>query len=190
MSFTIGENYLLKALDAYPFNMEAVCEALNYALSYDDENDMAWTLQGKVMLYHLKDQLGAEEAFQQALTLNMINHDALCELIWLYIDQERFKEAEKLLGIAKATKGVDIAMLFRTEAVILERKQKFTKAIACLDEALTHTYNKKYESFLKAEIKRIKAKRKRLEKKQRKQEEKQPVVEQKKKNFSLLRMFF
>lgn len=190
MSFTIGENYLLKALDAYPWNMEAVSENLGYALSYDDENDVAWTLHGKVMAHHLKDYLGAEESFLQALTLNMINHDAMFELIWLYIDQERFKEATERITQAKGIRGADIALLYRTEAVILERKQNLSKALNCLEEAMTFTYNKKFENFLKDEVKRLKSKRKRLEKKQRKLNEKQEVVEPKKKSFGLLRMFF
>ena len=72
MSFTIGENYLLKAIEAYPFNLEAVSENLGYALSYDEENDAAWTLRGKVMMHYLKDTLGAEESFLEALSLNAI----------------------------------------------------------------------------------------------------------------------
>ena len=45
---TLVNNYVFKALENYPYDLEEVMEALNYALSYDDKNTMALTLMGRV----------------------------------------------------------------------------------------------------------------------------------------------
>ena len=193
MSFTIGENYLLQALDYYPYNLELVCENLNYALSYDDENDGAWCLHGKVMAHHIKDLETAEESFSRALSLNLQNHEAMFELIWLMIEQEKFEKANKFIAQAKRIRGTDLATLYRIEAVIFERQGKLSKAKKRLDKAMDVTYNKGFESFLKGELKRIKSKRKRIDKRKKKSSKRNKAsvaVQKKKKSFSLLRLFF
>ena len=44
---TLSEKYLMEALDAYPYDLPKVIEALNYALSYDAENALALCLMGQ-----------------------------------------------------------------------------------------------------------------------------------------------
>ena len=45
---TLTNNYIFKALENYPYDLEEVMEALNYALSADDKNTMALTLMGRM----------------------------------------------------------------------------------------------------------------------------------------------
>ena len=45
---TLTNNYVFKALENYPYDLEEVMEALSYALSNDDNNTMALTLMGNL----------------------------------------------------------------------------------------------------------------------------------------------
>ena len=57
MENNLHNNYLYRALEAYPWELEKAIEALNYALSYDPENVQALCLMAKVM----SEQLGENE---------------------------------------------------------------------------------------------------------------------------------
>lgn len=43
-----SNKYVLKALDAYPYNLEEASESLEYALSYDSEDTTALCLMGRM----------------------------------------------------------------------------------------------------------------------------------------------
>ena len=43
---TLTNNYIFKALENYPYDLEEVMEALNYALSADDKNTRVATADG------------------------------------------------------------------------------------------------------------------------------------------------
>ncbi|NNG27070.1 MAG: hypothetical protein HKM87_06060, partial [Ignavibacteriaceae bacterium] len=53
MSITLADTFYLKALDLYPFELDQVIEALNYAISYDNDHAGAHCLLGKLNLYQL-----------------------------------------------------------------------------------------------------------------------------------------
>ena len=58
---TLTNNYIFKALENYPYDLEEVMEALNYALSADDKNTMALTLMGRMYaekLYKYEEAIG------------------------------------------------------------------------------------------------------------------------------------
>lgn len=168
MSITIGENYLLKAKDAYNYDMETCVEALNYAMSYDEENAEVWLLHGKVMLYYIKDYSSAEESFLQALSVEPAHSETFIEFIWLRINEARFKEAQQLLYKALHVVKKDFAQLYRLQAVLLEYEENYSQALESLDLALDKTYNCSYQCFLEEEVKRLKNKRKRKAKKTKK----------------------
>ena len=50
----LANNYLFKALDAYPYDLEETIEALTYALSYDEKNTVALCLMGRVLCRKLE----------------------------------------------------------------------------------------------------------------------------------------
>lgn len=168
MSFTIGENYLLKAIETYDYDMNECCEALNYALSYDDENAEAWVLRGKVMHYHIKDYSASRESLVQALSINPTHSEAFIEFIWLCVTEALFDEAQNLLNQALRVVKKDFAQLNRLQAVLFEYQNKFDKSIESLNYALDKTYNCHYQCYLEEEIKRIKNKKKRWAKRNKK----------------------
>ena len=172
MSFTIGENYLIKALDAYPYNMDEVCESLNYALSYDEDCDKAWCLHGKVMANYLKDYASAEESLMRSLSINPQHMEALIELMWLYLGQDRLDELDRCLQEFKKIRGADQALAYRFESILHERNNRLSESIESIKTARTYTYNKAFDDFLVEERNRLKAKRKRWIKKEKRKIEK------------------
>ena len=182
MSITIGENYLLKAMEAYDQDIQECVEALNYALSYDDENAEAWLLHGKVMHYYLKDYSSAEESFIHALSIDTAHGETFIEYIWLRIAEAKFEEAQQLLYQALQVVKKDLAQLYRLQAVLLEYEESYDEAVESLEIALDKTYNCGYQCFLEDEIKRIKNKIKRQAKRNKK---KQIFVKHYTSNYSL-----
>ena len=176
MSITIGENYLLKAKEAYDFDMEECVEALNYAMSYDEENAEVWLLHGKVMLYYIKDYSSAEESFLQALSVEPAHSETFIEFIWLRINEARFEEAQQLLYKALHVVKKDFAQLYRLQAVLLEYEESYNEAIESLEIALDKTYNCSYQCFLEDEIKRLKNKKKRKAKQLKKANKKKKYI--------------
>ncbi len=172
MSISIGENYLLKAKDAYDYDMETCVEALNYALSYDEENAEVWLLHGKVMLYYIKDYSSAEESFLQALSVDPTHSETFIEFIWLRINEAKFLNAQQLLYKALQVVKKDFAQLFRLQAVLLEYEESYDEAIESLEIALDKTYNCSYQCFLEEEVKRLKNKKKRKAKRNKKKKKK------------------
>ena len=55
MGTHILNNYIFKALDAYPYELEKATEAINYALSYNEKDTMALCLKGRIYAETLKD---------------------------------------------------------------------------------------------------------------------------------------
>lgn len=176
MSITIGENYLLKAKEAYDFDMEECVEALNYAMSYDEENAEVYLLHGKVMLYYIKDYSNAEESFMQALSIEPTHSETFIEFIWLRINEAHFEEAQKLLYGALQVVKKDFAQLYRLQAVLLEYEESYDDAIESLEIALDKTYNCSYQCFLESEIKRLKKKKKRKAKRIKKSNKKKKYI--------------
>lgn len=170
MSFTIGENYLLKAMEAYDYDMTECMEALSYAISYDDESVEAWVLRGKVMLYYIKDYSAAEESFVQSLSIEPTHSEAFIEFIWLRINQSDFNAAQLLLNKALRVVKKDFAQLNRLQAVLHEYDNQHCAAIESLERALDYTYNCSFQCFLEDEIKRMKNKKKRLAKRNKKKQ--------------------
>lgn len=168
MSITIGENYLLKAKEAYGYDMDECVEALNYALSYDEESEQVWLLHGKVMMYYIKDYSSAEESFTQALSIEPRHSETFIEFVWLRINEARLADAQRLLYKALQIVKTDFAQLYRLQAVLLEYEGSYAEAIECLDMALDKTYNCSYQCFLEDEIKRLKNKKKRIAKRTKK----------------------
>ena len=67
----IDNTYLIKAIDAYPYNLPEAVEALNYALSYDGENVFALQLMAKIYAEQLKDYHNAMIYFEAAMQADM-----------------------------------------------------------------------------------------------------------------------
>jgi tetratricopeptide (TPR) repeat protein len=89
---TLVNNYIFKALESYPFDLEEVMEALNFALSYDDKNTMALTLMGRVYAEKLYKYEEAIVYFKQALAENIHAFEVYTPYINTLLWNEDYKE--------------------------------------------------------------------------------------------------
>ncbi len=167
----LTNNYVFKALDAFPFQLEETMEALQYALSYDDKDTMALCLMGEVYGYILEDYEKAKTYFTEALAENINAVAVYPHFINILLWNEDVAEAEKLIDFALTVKGTDKAFLYLRKAVLFERLKKYKKALSTLKLAKEHCYNAVYLKYIKSEKERIKGKLPRKKKKKKKKEE-------------------
>lgn len=150
--------YLYKALDAYPYDLEATMEALNYALSYDDRDAQALFLMGKVYMYELYDLKGAVHYYEAAMLQDMEMPQLYPEYLYALIYQESYTGAQRLLEYAQKIKGTDKAELQLIQGQLFECLGKYKKAIKTLKSAQKMGRNNRFNSFIKSEIGRLKEK--------------------------------
>ena len=70
MAITLADQYYLKAVNEYGYDIEVSIENLNYALSYDPEHVGANCLMGQLYVEYFEDYEKAEAYFQAALSSN------------------------------------------------------------------------------------------------------------------------
>ena len=97
---TLANNYIFKALDAFPYDLEECIESLTYALSYDEKNTIALCLMGRIYSEQLKDFETAKLYFTEALTENINAFNVYPHYINVLLWNEDLKEAEKLIDFA------------------------------------------------------------------------------------------
>ncbi|SEB99895.1 hypothetical protein SAMN04489761_2210 [Tenacibaculum sp. MAR_2009_124] len=155
---TLVNNYIFKALDAYPYDLEETVEALNYALSYDDKNSTALLLSGRIQAEILKDYEKAKSIYQEALAENVNAIEIYPHYIHTLLCNEDLEEAKRLIDFALTVKGSDKAVLYVAKANLFEQKKKYKKALAILKKARIQTYNSDYLYCVEKEEERIKGK--------------------------------
>ncbi len=92
---TLINNYIFKALENYPYDLEEVMEALNYALSADDKNTMALTLMGRMYAEKLYKYDEAVGYFKLALAADIRAFEVYTPYINTLLWNEDYKEAEE-----------------------------------------------------------------------------------------------
>jgi len=155
---TLANNYLLKAIDAYPYELAEASEALNYALSYDEKNTNALCLMGRIYAEQLNDFEKAKACYTQALAENI---NAVCiypHYINVLLWNEDHEEAKKLIDFALTVKGSDKGVLYLKKAILSEQSMEYKKALKFLKKAKNHTYNTNYMEYLNEQEDRIKGK--------------------------------
>ena len=158
MAITLADQYYLKALDEYDYNIEFSIENLNYALSYDQEHVGANCLMGQLYVEYFEDYEKAEAHFQTALSSNP-QHIATCkEYCYLLIRLRKFDMALKLVKHLYHIVGVDLSTVIRLEALICEYQKNFSKAKKLLRKATEEAYNSETMYFLKGELRRVEGK--------------------------------
>lgn len=155
---TLANNYLFKALDAFPYELEETIEALTYALAYDEKNTMALCLMGRVHAETLKDYEKAKSYFTEALAENINAFNVYPHYINVLLWNEDLEEAEKLITFALTIKGADKAVLYVKKAILFEIKKEYKKALAQLKIAKEYSYNSGFTSEISYEADRIKSK--------------------------------
>jgi tetratricopeptide (TPR) repeat protein len=164
MSITLADSYYLKALDLYPFELDQVTEALNFAISYDNDHAGAHCLLGKLNLYQLGKYNEAEDHFEKALASDIENTETYYAYAELLIQIGEFGRAKKLIKYAYKIKGISVWRLKYYEGLIAEIKGDYLKAKKCMKLAYSDSYRKNERVFLKDELERVKSKMKSLNK--------------------------
>ena len=155
---TLTNNYVFKALENYPYDLEEVMEALNYALSYDNKNTMALTLMGRVYAEKLYKFEEAISYFKQALAENINAFEVYTPYINTLLWNEDYKDAEDFIDFGLIIKGSDKAMLYLKKAILNEQLKDYKKALMFIKKAKENTYNSDFLSDLNFEKERIKEK--------------------------------
>ncbi len=155
---TLTNNYVFKALENYPYDLEEVMEALNYALSYDEKNTMALTLMGRVYAEKLFKYEVAISYFKQALAEDINAFEVYIPYINTLLWNEDYKDAEDFIDFGLTVKGADKAMLYLKKAILKEQIKEYKKALTFIKLAKEHTYNSEFMSDIDIEKDRIKGK--------------------------------
>ncbi|MCL7753278.1 hypothetical protein [Polaribacter sp. Z022] len=92
---TINSNYVFKALDAYPYELEKCIEALNYALSYNENDEMALSLMGRVYAEILNNYEEGIANYKLVLAENINNLEVQSHYINALLWNENYNEAEE-----------------------------------------------------------------------------------------------
>jgi len=151
-------NYVFKALDAYPYDLEETMEALNYALSYDTENTMALTLMGRVYAEKLYNYPEAISYYKEALAVKIEAFEVYEHYINALLWNEDVIEAARFIDFAMSVKGADKAVLYLKKAALYEQLKKYKKAMSYIKKAKENTFNADFLGIVNEQKKRVKAK--------------------------------
>lgn len=165
METNVLNNYVLKAIDAYPYELEEAVESLNYALSYESDNAYALYLMGRIQAEQLGDYEEALTYYAEALANKMDFHKVYYKYIQVLLWNEDFDEAQKLIDFALTVKGIDRGCVWDKQGQLFEIKQEYKKAIKAFKKAKIFGFNDSYISYVNDEISRVKSKMKSKKKK-------------------------
>ncbi|WP_452220154.1 hypothetical protein [Lacinutrix salivirga] len=160
MDTNLLNNYVLKAIDAYPYALEETVENLNYALSYEANNAYALYLMGRLQAEQFGDYEKAKQYYAEALANKMDFKKVYSHYILVLLWNEDYNEAQKLIDFALTVKGVYKSEIYLLQGFIFECLQDYKKALKALKQAKTLGYNNSYLDFIDSEMKRIKNKMK------------------------------
>jgi tetratricopeptide (TPR) repeat protein len=172
---------VLKAIDAYPYDLEETVENLNYALSYESTNAYALYLMGRLQAEQFGDHEKAKYYFAEALANKMDFIKVYPKYILVLIWNHDFDEAQKLIDFALTVKAVGKGELLVLQAQLFECQEAYKKALKTFKKAKLFVYNNGYTSYIDSEISRIKNKLKPKKKKSSKSKNKKKRKQKKKK---------
>jgi len=165
MDTNLLNNYVLKAIDAYPYELEETVENLNYALSYESNNAYALFLMARLQAEQFGDYEKAKRYFAEALANKMDFQRVYPKYIQVLLDNEDLVEAKSLIDFALTIKGIDKGAIWEKQGQLFEIKQKYKAAIKALKKAKQFGFNTDFISYIDSEISRNKSKLKPKKKK-------------------------
>ncbi|WP_179333853.1 tetratricopeptide repeat protein [Winogradskyella costae] len=155
MDTNLLNNYVLKAIDAYPYELEETVENLNYALSYEADNAYALYLMGRLQAEQFGDYEKAKHYYAEALANKLDFHKVYSKYILVLMWNEDYDEAQKLIDFSLTVKGLNKGEVYLFQGQLFEILQKYKKALKTLKLAKNHVYNNSFISFIDSEIKRV-----------------------------------
>jgi len=158
MSLSLADQYYAKALDEYPYNLEDFVENLTYALSYDADHVGANSLMARFYQEKMRDMAKAEFHYQAALSSDPANSRVCLDFALLYIVNQEFEKADKLLKYAQQLKGTEMAMWFRLKGLYFEYQKDYKRAKKNFKKAIFEAMDGEIIEFLKGESDRVETK--------------------------------
>lgn len=161
MGLTLADSYYLKAKAAtsgFCSDWGEVCEALNYALSYDENHCASLCFLGKVYAENLSQYQNAFECFDKVIAIDINFIDVYPMYAKYLIWADEIERAEKLIEFAQKVKAIDNAQLFWLKAYIEDVKGNYKFSLSYLKKAKLNVYNDYYFDFMNDEKSRIKRK--------------------------------
>ncbi|WP_179009375.1 hypothetical protein [Winogradskyella forsetii] len=172
MDTNLLNNYVLKAIDAYPYDLEETVENLNYALSYEANNAYALYLMGRLQAEQFGDFEKAKQYYAEALANKMDFQKVYSKYILVLIWNEDYEEAQKLIDFAFTVKGLNKGSVHLVQGQLFENLQAYKKAIKAFKEAKRFGYNDGFINHVNSEISRVKNKMKPKKKKSKSKKKK------------------
>ena len=155
---TTINTYIFRALDMYPYDLEEAVQALEMALSYDENNVTALCLMGRVHAEMLREYEVGIEYYEKVLAEDpknlVVQEHYLKALLWN--DDE--DKALEFIEYAMKIKGADIANLYLYKAYCYEHKEEYEEAMKYLKIAPKYAYNNDFGTFCNEENDRVKKK--------------------------------
>lgn len=169
MELTLADQYYLKAVDNFPYELSEVLENLNYALSYDENHCQANCLMGQVFMYHLKQFEKSEFYFNQAMQADLTYPDTIKYLSLLKIWLCEFDQALKIIKFGMSVKGMNIAILLTHKALVYECQGQLNDCKKTLLHAENNCFDTQGLEYVQTHLKRVNAKIKRIKKASKKE---------------------
>lgn len=132
---TLSNHYYFQALDNYPYNLDEVVTALNYALSYDADDVGSLCLMGRLHYDVLQDYSSARRYFEAALAVDVYALAVYPYFADCLLALDEMEDAKKLIDFALTLKGIDKGMMLQKKATYYELLGKWDKALACIRQA-------------------------------------------------------
>lgn len=161
MGLSIADAYYLKAKGAscgVYSDWEDVCEALNYALSYDEEHIPSLHLLAEIYAEHLGMFENAYNCLDTVIGIDPKNTEVYPKYAMYLIWRNNLERAEKLIHHAFKIEAISKAQLLWLLSYINETRGDYKTSIENLKLAKTNSYNDHYYGFMQDEEKRIKKK--------------------------------
>lgn len=159
------DKYLVKAIDAYPYNLEEAIESLDYALSGDNNSAATLCLYGRVYAEQLQDYATAKTYFQDALAADIKAVFVYPYFIQLLIDFDEDTEAEKLIDFALTVKGIDKPLIISKLIMLKEKLGQFKEVKKWIGHLKSIVLNDDYQTFIDKTQARVKMKKKLIDRK-------------------------
>ncbi len=164
----LSDQYLIKAIENYPYNLTESMEALNYSLSYNDENSVALSLKGQFYAEQLKDFTSAIFFYQKAIATDPKNPTLYPPLISAFIAYEEYNDSLKAAEFALTLKGTDRAEIYLLIGSCLEHMGKHKKALKSFKKTIKGAFNTHFIYEAESSIERVKGKMPKKGKKKKK----------------------
>lgn len=172
MGLEKADEYYLKAVNNYPFDMDEVIENLNYALSSDDEHCQSNFLLGRIYMEDLKQFDKAQYYFEQALLCDLNFPDTYKYFSLLKIYMSEFDQAMKLIDYALKVKGTYKSIMYQRKSLVYECTGDLKRAKEMMEKSLLFSIEKSHSTYFELELKRINQKLKSLKVQKKKSKKK------------------